>query len=200
MRVLVVSAHPSAGSFNSSLRAAVLQEATSRGHEVRHLDLYAEGFDPVFTPYERVNHSLEANEKLSRLPELAGHVDALRWCETLVLCYPTWWSGQPAILKGWFDRVLMKGVAWDLPEGESRLKPRLKNVRRMVVVTTHGSSKFVNVLQGESGKRTAFRSVRLMFHWRTRCTWIGFYGLDGASETRRRAMVTKVRRRIRRVL
>lgn len=200
MKVLVVSAHPSATSFNSALRDTVLQELASRGHEVRHLDLYSEGFDPVFTPYERLNHSVGAEEKLSQLPELTRHVDALRWCEALVLCYPTWWSGQPAILKGWFDRVLMKGVAWDLPEGEARLKPQLKNVRRMIVVTTHGSSKFVNTLQGESGKRTAFRSVRLMFHGRTHCAWIGFYGLDGASETQRQAMLTKTRRRIRRVL
>lgn len=200
MRVLVVSAHPSGTSFNTVLRDAVLEEAASNGHEVRHLDLYREGFDPVFTPYERVNHSVGADEKLGHLPELAPHVEALRWCEALVLCYPTWWSGQPAMLKGWFDRVLMKGVAWDLPDGAARLTPRLRNVRRMVVVTTHGSSKLVNVLQGESGKRTAFRSVRLMFHWRTRCTWIGLYGLDSAGESDRRAMVTKVRRRTRRAL
>lgn len=200
MRVLVVSAHPSAASLNSALRDAALGEINARGHEVRHLDLYAEEFDPVFTPYERVSHSVGADEKLAHLPELAPHVDALRWCEALVLCYPTWWSGQPAILKGWFDRVLMKGVAWDLPDGRARLVPQLKNIRRMVVVTTHGSSKWVNAIQGESGKRTAFRSVRLMFHWRTSCSWIGFYGLDGADEAARHKMLKRVRRRIRRAL
>lgn len=200
MRVLVVSAHPSSGSFNSRLCDAALEEMVIRGHEIHHLDLYAGGFDPVFTPYERMNHSADAGEKLAQLPELIPHVEALQWCEALVLCYPTWWSGQPAMLKGWFDRVLMKGIAWDLPAGESRLRPGLTNIRRMVVITTHGSSKFVNVRQGEPGKRTAFRSVRLMFHWRTRCTWIGLYGLDRTSEADRARMLTKVRRRIRRVL
>jgi NAD(P)H dehydrogenase (quinone) len=200
MRVLVVSAHPDAGSFNAVLRDSALEVMTSRGHEVRHLDLYAERFDPVFSAYERVNHSMNADEKLSHLPELAPHVEALQWCQALVLCYPTWWSGQPAILKGWFDRVLMKGVAWDLPDGAARLTPKLNNISRMVVITTHGSSKFMNTLQGESGKRTAFRAVRLMFHWRTRCRWIGLYGLDGASSVRREGMIRKVRRRIRRAL
>lgn len=200
MRVLVVSAHPSSTSFNATLRECTLDELGSLGHEIRHIDLYAEGFDPVFTPYERLNHSLDAGEKLAQLPELTAHVDALRWCDAVVFVYPTWWTGQPAMLKGWFDRVLMKGVAWDLPDGHARLRPMLANIRRVVVVTTHGSPKLINALQGESGKRTIFRSVRLMFNWRARCTWIGFYGLDRATADQRARMLTQVRRRIRRAL
>lgn len=200
MRVLVVSAHPSDTSLSAALRVAAIEELQTCGHEVRHIDLYAEGFDPVFTAYERINHSVAADEKLAHLPELAPHVDALRWCEALVLCYPTWWSGQPAMLKGWFDRVLMKGVAWDLPDGHDRLTPKLGNIRRVVVVTTHGSSKLVNAVQGESGKRTAFRSVRLMCHWRARCAWIAFYGLDRATQRDRESMLRRVRRRIRRAM
>lgn len=195
-----MSAHPSDTSFNAALRECALDELRKRGHEIRHIDLYAEGFDPVFTPYERVNHTVGPEEKLSQLPELTSHVDALRWCETVVFAYPTWWTGQPAILKGWFDRVLMKGVAWDLPTRRARLSPMLANIRRVVVITTHGSSKLINALQGESGKRTILRSVRLMFNWRTRCTWIGFYGLDRATADERARMLNQVRRRIRRVL
>ena len=71
-----------------------------------------------------------------------------------MLVYPTWWSGQPAMLKGWIDRVWVAGVAWDLPPGANVLRARLRNVRRIVVVTTHGSSKLVNALEGEAGKRT----------------------------------------------
>jgi putative NADPH-quinone reductase len=117
-----------------------------------------------------------------------------------VLVYPTWWSGQPAILKGWIDRVLMNEVAWVLPEGAARIRPLLTNIRKVVVVTTHGSSKLVNSLQGESGKRTAFRSIRLMFNKRTRCHWIGLYGLDRIPHRKRDTLITNVRRRIRRAL
>jgi putative NADPH-quinone reductase len=196
VKVLVVLAHPSQESFVSFLSSEVIAELRSGGHEVRHHDLWAESFDPVFTPYERLNHVGDVAEKLQHLPELRQHIEDLQWCDTSVLVYPTWWSGQPAMLKGWFDRVLMNGVAWVLPEGAARIRPLLTNVRRLVVVTTHGSSKFVNALEGESGKRTVFRSVRLMLHRRVRCEWIAMYGVDNATLKQREKFSSHVRRRV----
>jgi putative NADPH-quinone reductase len=196
VKVLVVLAHPSQESFVSFLCSEVIAELSSGGHEIRHHDLWAENFNPVFTPYERLNHVGDVAEKLNELPELRQHIEDLQWCDALVLVYPTWWSGQPAILKGWFDRVLMNGVAWALPEGAARIRPLLTNVKRLVVVTTHGSSKFVNALEGESGKRTAFRSVRLMLHRRVRCEWIAMYGVDNATVKQREKFSSHVRRRV----
>ena len=196
MKVLVVLAHPSQESFVSFLCSEVITELRSGGHEIRRHDLWAENFNPVFTPYERLNHVGDVAEKLNELPELRQHIEDLQWCEALVLVYPTWWSGQPAILKGWFDRVLMNGVAWVLPEGAARIRPLLTNVKRLVVVTTHGSSKFVNALEGESGKRTAFRSVRLMLNRRVRCEWIAMYGVDNATVKQREKFSSHVRRRV----
>lgn len=193
MKVLVLHAHPSEASFVSHLRDVVLEELVGHGHEVRHHDLVSEGFDPVFSADERLTHTGDADEKLLRHPELGVHVDDLRWCDALVLVYPTWWSGQPAVLKGWFDRVLMCGVAWRLPDGASRIEPLLTNVRRMLVVTTHGSSKWVNMLQGEPGKRTALRSVRLMFGARCRTSWIAAYGMDRADAAERLRFENRVR-------
>ena len=170
MNVLVVSAHPSSASFNAALAATVISTVSELGHVVRHRDLYAENFDPVFSAYERLHHVGDVSEKLETLATLKLHVEDLQWCESIVFVYPTWWSSQPAILKGWIDRILMNEVAWVLPEGAARIKPLLTQIRRIVVVTTHGSSKLVNALEGESGKRTMFRSVRLMMHRRTRCS------------------------------
>lgn len=200
MKVLVISAHPSQESFVGTLRTEVLDELSELRHEVRHRDLYAENFNPVFSAYERLHHVGDISVKLQHLPDLQSHVADIQWAEALVLVYPTWWSGQPAILKGWIDRVLMNEVAWVLPEGAARIRPLLTNIRKIVVVTTHGSTKFVNALEGESGKRTAFRSIRLMFHRRTRCYWIAMYGLDHVPHSNRRKLVTTVRRRIRRAL
>ena len=199
MRALVIVAHPSPESFVSFLGSEVVAELQNSGHEIRHHDLWAEEFIPVFTAYERLNHVGDVEEKLKNLPELRQHVEDLQWCDALVLVYPTWWSGQPAMLKGWFDRVLMNGVAWVLPDGAARIRPLLTNVRRLVVVTTHGSSKFVNALEGESGKRTVFRSVRLMLHRRVRCEWIAMYGVDNATLSQREKFSSRVRRRIRRL-
>lgn len=200
MQVLVISAHPSDESFIGTLRTAVLEELAQLNHEIRHHDLYAERFNPVFSAYERLNHVGDIDVKLQNLPDLRTHVEDIQWAQALVLVYPTWWSSQPAILKGWIDRVLMNEVAWVLPKGAARIRPLLTNIRKVVVVTTHGSTKFVNSLEGESGKRTAFRSMRLMFNKRARCHWIGLYKLDRIPHSERGELVTSVRRRIRRAL
>jgi putative NADPH-quinone reductase len=103
------------------------------------------------------------------------------------------------MLKGWIDRVLMKGVAWDLPEGADTLVPGLTNIRRIVAVTTHGSSKFVNALEGEAGKRTLTRSVRLMCGFRCRTTWLALYGLDTGSPAARERFRRRVMHRLARL-
>lgn len=196
MRVLVVSAHPHDESFLGHLRTEVLNELRTGGHDIRHHDLYEEAFNPVFTSYERLNHVGNIATKLQELPELVPYVESLQWCEALVLVYPTWWSGQPAIMKGWIDRVFLNEVAWILPDGHTRIKPLLTNVRRLVVVTTHGSSKLINSLQGETGKRIALRSIRLMFHPRVRTRWIGVYRLDRSDERQRRQKTKRVMRQL----
>ncbi len=193
-RVLVVSCHPCEEGFIPTARARVLAALDDADVEVRHTDLYAEGFDPEFSADEHRHHAEPGVG-----PELQRHADDLLWCDTLVFVYPTWWSGQPAMLKGWMDRVWVAGVAWVLPEGADRLTPTLHNVRRIVAVTTHGSSKLVNSAQGEGGKRTLFRSLRTMCHPLTRCHWWAFYGVDIKPEETRAAWLDDVESRTRRL-
>lgn len=200
MKVLIISAHPSLDSFNALLSATAISKANEFGHEVRHHDLYEEKFNPVFSSYERLNHVGDIQAKLESLPELRQHVEDLQWCDIVIFVYPTWWSAQPAILKGWIDRVLMNEVAWVLPAGAARIRPLLTNISRIIVITTHGSSKLVNSVQGESGKRTMFRSVRLMMNLRTRSMWLAMYGLDTATESQRHKFISRVERRLRRAL
>ncbi|MCB0968825.1 MAG: NAD(P)H-dependent oxidoreductase [Ilumatobacter sp.] len=194
MRVLVVHAHPDPESFVAAARDRALDALAAADHEIRCTDLYADGFEPAMTADERRSHHLPGVE-----PELQRYADDLRWAEALVLVYPTWWSGFPAILKGWIDRVWVAGVAWDLPDGANRLRPRLSNIRRIVAVTSHGSSKFVNALEGESGKRTMTRSIRLMCSKRTRTTWCAIYGVDTCSPADRARFLDRVERTMRRL-
>jgi putative NADPH-quinone reductase len=189
MRVLVVFSHPNPDSLGGAALARAIDGLATGDHEVRVTDLYADGFDPAMTAAERLSHAEPGVG-----PELQRHADDLAWAEALVLVYPTWWSGQPAMLKGWIDRVWVAGVAWELPEGANVLRPLLHNVRRIVVVTTHGSSKWINSLQGEAGKRTVTRSIRTMCSKRTRTTWCALYGLDTADGSKRNAFLDRVER------
>jgi NAD(P)H dehydrogenase (quinone) len=193
-RALVVYCHPAEGSFVAAVRDRALAGLRRGGAEVRLNDLYADGFDPTFTAAEHASHLTPGAD-----PSVQSYVADLQWCDLLVLVYPTWWSGQPAMLKGWMDRVWVDGVAWTLPEGANRLRPGLRNVRQLVAVTTHGSSKLVNAVEGETGKRTVTRSLRTMCHPLARMTWLAMYGIDNASDARRRAFLDRVERRLARL-
>jgi putative NADPH-quinone reductase len=135
MRVLVIYAHPLADSFAAALHQTIVAALRRRGHEVDDCDLYAEGFDPVLSAAERRTYNTPAPE----LAGVAGHVARLTAAEALVLCFPTWWYGMPAILKGYFDRVWAQGVAFSLPEGGGVIEPALTNIRKFWVVTSYGS-------------------------------------------------------------
>ncbi|HTZ36723.1 MAG TPA: NAD(P)H-dependent oxidoreductase [Stellaceae bacterium] len=134
MRVLVLFAHPLADSFGAALHRAVVAALAKAGHEVDDCDLYALGFDPVMTAAERRAHNTPD-------PELAAveeHVARLRAAEGLVLCFPVWWYGMPAILKGYFDRVWVNGVAFHLGAG-GRIRPALHRLRKLGIVCTYGA-------------------------------------------------------------
>lgn len=188
MRVLVVHAHPCVDSFGGRLRDTVVDTLSRVGHTVDLLDLYGEGFDPTLPSQEWSNHRLG----IDALPAVADHARRLRQARALIFVYPTWWGGQPAILKGWLDRVWVEGVAYSLPPGSRRIRGRLRNVRRLVVVTTHGSTKLVNAVQGEPGKRTILRGLRPLVHPLARRSWIGLYGLDRDDPAAREAFVARV--------
>ncbi len=187
MRALVVYCHPNPSSLVAAAKDRALVGLTGAGHDVRTVDLYSDGFEPAMSGPER-----RAHKQPGVTTELQHYADDLAWAEALVLVYPTWWSGQPAMLKGWIDRVWVAGVAWELPEGGSVPRPLLVKVRRVVVVTTHGSSKLVNALQGESGKRTVTRSIRAMCNRRTRTTWCALYGVDTIDEQQRASFLNRV--------
>jgi NAD(P)H dehydrogenase (quinone) len=192
VRTLVVHCHPDPESFTAVVRDKAVATLRDRGDEVRVTDLYAAGFDPVLSAEEQARH-LEPGPD----PSVAGHAADLQWCQRLVLVYPTWWSGQPAMLKGWIDRVWVKDVAFDLPPDSNRVHARLRNVRRIVAITTHGSSKLVNALEGEAGKRMMTRTLRAVCHPLARTKWIALYGIDTASDRQRAAFLDRVGRKLR---
>lgn len=176
-KVLVVICHPVADSLGAAAGERVVAGLRRAGHEVRVLDLYREGFDPVLD-LEGWQAQLEPGRLRA---DLVPHAEALRWAHTLVLVHPTWFGSQPAMLKGWFDRILTNGVAYSMAPGQRRIKGTLHNIRRIVVVTTYGSGPVMNRLQGEPGRRFVRRGLRSLCHWRCRVQYVALYGLDRIS-------------------
>jgi putative NADPH-quinone reductase len=188
-----VYAHPLAESFGAALRDVAVRALGAGGHIVDLLDLHADGFEPRLSRAEWQAHRVPA---APRAAVVQDHGARLRSADALVLVYPTWWGGPPAMLKGWFDRVWVEGVAYELRPGTDRVRPRLRNLRRLVVVTTHGSPKRINAVEGEPGKRLVGRQLRVLCHPLARTRWIAQYGMDTADEATRRAFLARVERRL----
>ena len=192
MRLLVVHAHPVPESFSTVLFRAVLEAAEGTGHEVRALDLHAVGFDPVMGEEERRTYN-DGGPPAD--PALQRHVDRLLWAEGLLFIYPTWWYGQPAILKGWLDWVWRPGVAFHL--GPTGLTPALTRVRLIGVVTTLGSSRWLwSGLMGAPGRKILLRGLRPCTGWRTRAFWLALHDMDASTQAQRERFLARVRARI----
>ncbi|MGZ4772917.1 MAG: NAD(P)H-dependent oxidoreductase [Ilumatobacteraceae bacterium] len=192
MKVYVVYCHPDPESFTSAVRGRAVDALAKAGHEIRLADLYAEGFDPTMS-LDEVQHHLDRSKHQPAIDSYCGN---LEWCDTLVFIYPTWWSGPPAMLMGWLDRVLVRGVAWELPDGAKRITPKLTNVHRLIGVTTYGSSKFINVLEGETGRRVIGRALRALCNRSARTTWVTLYDIDRSTPERRGEFLDRVEDRL----
>ncbi|MCX6674011.1 MAG: NAD(P)H-dependent oxidoreductase [Methanothrix sp.] len=112
MRISVILAHPRPGSFNHAIAKTAVQALVKNGHQVAFHDLYLESFDPILCFAEIAKDALldEAIE---------NHCRELAMAEGIVVIHPNWWGMPPAILKGWVDRVIRPGLAYEFLEGDS---------------------------------------------------------------------------------
>ena len=111
MKISVILAHPDKKSFNHAIAAAAIETLKKNGHEVFFHDLYAEEFDPLLTS--------EEIPRDAALPvEVEKHCNEISAADGVVIVHPNWWGQPPAILKGWVDRVIRPGVAYEFLEDD----------------------------------------------------------------------------------
>lgn len=142
MRCLVVTAHPVTESLCAATARRVIELLRSAGHQVVVEDLYATGFQPALTLAERTSYYQPVYARQGVTEE----IERLLSCEAMVLIFPTWWFGFPAVLKGWFDRVWGPGVAYDHAGTGAPIRPRLDNLREVLAITSLGSPWWVDWL------------------------------------------------------
>lgn len=112
MRISVILAHPDKASLNHAIASIVLEQLEKNGHGVSFHDLYAEKFDPLLV--------CEEISKEAVLPEpVKSYCEEVRQADGIIVIHPNWWGQPPAILKGWVDRVIRPGIAYEFLEGDS---------------------------------------------------------------------------------
>jgi NAD(P)H dehydrogenase (quinone) len=195
MRILVIYAHPRDDSYAAALRDTVIDALEADSHTVDLCDLYKEAFDPVLTAHEcRVYMDTSRN-----IEAISEHVQRLRNAEGIILIFPSWWYGMPAILKGYFDRVWLPGVAFDV--GTFAIKPLLARVRLFGVVTTTGASAwFTRLFIGNPSRKVLMRGIaRLVATPTAERFWLALHGIDKGSAKERARFIVRVQSRIHRI-
>lgn len=184
-RALVLFAHPCPESFSAALHKVVVDKLTARGWDVDDCDLNREGFSPVLTEAERRGyHDVGTN-----LTPVAGYVDRLRAAQALVLVFPVWNFGYPAILKGFFDRVFLPGVSFRLEDG--KVKPNLTHIRKLAAVTTYGGTQLRAIMAGDPPRHVVKRAL-----WHVtrpdKLRYLALYDMNRASDRTRTAFLDRV--------
>lgn len=185
---MVLYAHPCPESFNAAVHDTVVTSLEARGWEVDDCDLNAEGFAPVLSEAERRGY----HETACNLDPVRPYVERLRAAQALVLVFPVWNFGYPAILKGFIDRVFLPGVSFDLGD-DGRVRPALGNIRKLAACTTYGGNRLRAMLVGDPPRKCVTRAV-----WHVcrpdRMRYIALYDMNRNDETVRAAHLARVRR------
>ncbi len=190
MRAVVVVSHPDRGSFVRALADRAVAGLGAGGHHVDLLDLDAEGFRATMSPAERAAY--HGDEPILD-PVVQRHADLVRAAEILVFVYPHWWSGMPARLKGWLERVLVPGVAFRFDDA-GKVRPGLPQVRHLVGVCTYGSPRWYVRLVNDNGRRIVTRALRMSCGFRARPSWLGLYAVDTSTADERAEFLARVER------
>ncbi|MEB3195936.1 MAG: NAD(P)H-dependent oxidoreductase [Candidatus Sericytochromatia bacterium] len=131
MKQLIVYAHPNPQSFSRAILDTLEASYKAQGHEVVVRDLYALNFDPVLKGSDFV--AMKAGQLPADITAEQGHIT---WADAVTVVYPVWWTGLPAILKGWVDRVFLYGFAYQY--GAAGVEGLLKG-KKALLVSCHGT-------------------------------------------------------------
>lgn len=132
MKNLIIYAHPNPSSLNHFLKESLVKHLAAHNQEVIVRDLNGLGFDPVLSLDDMIGQ---------RKGEVAEDVKTeqsyITWADQITFIYPIWWTGLPAIMKGYIDRVMSYGFAYRYTKG---VQEGLMKGKQVIIINTHGKS------------------------------------------------------------
>jgi putative NADPH-quinone reductase len=183
MRVLFIDAYEPDDPERRNADTA-FEALAAAGHEVRRVDIAADRFTPFMSAEERRVYHDEGNNVLAE--EVKRSVDGVRWSEALMFCYPTTTFTVPAVLKAWFERVLLPGVTFTF-DAKGRVVSAMTNVRRLGVVTSTPHGRWATARARDRGRRSIMWTLRLSCAKTCRRTFVAVgTNTDSQAKIRRR--------------
>lgn len=140
MKNLIIYAHPNSGSLNHFFKQTILETLLESGEEIEVRDLYEINFNPVLSL-----NDMNGQRMGKVAPEIHTEQDFIAWADRIIFVYPIWWTGMPAIMKGYIDRVFSYGFAYRYDNG---VQKGLLTGKKTVIVNSHGKSNAEYVASG----------------------------------------------------
>lgn len=150
-RILIIQGHPAKHSFCDALAKAYEQGAQESGHAVTMLAIRDLAFDPILHEGYALIQPLEADLILAQ--------DEVRSADHIVVIYPTWWGGMPALLKGFFDRAFLPGFAFKYRQGSPWWDRLLKGKSAHVITTMDTPPWYFRIVYRDAGIQQVKRTI-----------------------------------------
>jgi putative NADPH-quinone reductase len=188
MRTLIVFNHPYEGSYCNAILDSVEKGLSRAGHEIDLIYLDKEDFNPVMTSDDLL--AFIDREPID--PKVLEYKSRLEKADHLVFIFPIWWELMPALTKGFIDKVLFPGVAYQYKENGLGMKPLLNNLKRVSVITTMNTPGVMyRFLFGNAIKKSLLRGTFWKMGYKNR-KWISLNMVKMVSEKKRKKWLEKI--------
>lgn len=199
-KILIIQCHPLQDSLSYEISQKLQETLRLNSHEVILRRLYCQDdvsecytgkdFQPCLSRHERHcynedNIISDHKQGIFESDDVKQAVEDLRWCDSVIFIYPSWWFSQPAMLKGYFDRVLIPGVAFEINSENKKISPSLANITHVSSITSFGRSYFEVLYIGDNGKRLLQNVFLKLCHPKCNFTYDVMYNSDKVSKDER---------------
>jgi len=192
MKVTIVFNHPYEGSYCNAILNAVIKGLQKANHEIDLIHLDKDNFNPVMTSAD-----LKAFiDKKPIDPKVIEYKQRLEQADHLVFIFPIWWELMPALTKGFIDKVIFPGVAYDYMNASNILmKPLLTNIKSVTMITTMNTPCWLYwLLFGNAIKKAMLLGTFFKMGYKN-CKWITFNKVKMVTQEKRTAWLTKLESR-----
>ncbi|MFT3738682.1 MAG: NAD(P)H-dependent oxidoreductase [Breznakibacter sp.] len=189
MKIVIVFNHPYEKSYCNEILNSAIRGLQKANHEVDVINLDKDKFNPVMT-----SEDLQAFRNKNPIdPKVIEYKNKLEKADHIVLIFPIWWELMPALMKGFIDKVIFPGVAYDYINGSNtKMKPLLANIKGVTVITTMNTPSILyRIVFGNAIQKALMRGTFWKLGYKNR-KWISFNMVKSVSAQKRKLWLTKI--------